>query len=104
MPKRGVPNQLLALSAKCCYAQFMVKQISALLLSLAISAGSSIAALAASEPCNDCKASPELTIREQIKADRAREADRVARETSDRPWDGKDLGGVKRANDSGAVR
>jgi hypothetical protein len=66
------------------------------------------AAFAASDPCVDCGATagaaPELSIREQIKADRAREVDRIAKESADRPWDGKDLGQIKRTSTAPVVR
>ena len=71
----------------------MARALTLLLLGFAVC---SAPASAASDPCKDCSPAPELTIREQIKADRAREADRVAKESTARPWDGKDLGGVKR--------
>jgi hypothetical protein len=65
------------------------------------------AAFAASEPCKDCAtagAAPELSIREQIKADRAREVERIAKESADRPWDGKDFGLIKRTPATPVVR
>ena len=57
-------------------------------------AGSS--AIADPVACKDCKAGTQLTIREQIKADRARDVERVAKESADRPWDLKDPGSPKR--------
>jgi hypothetical protein len=70
--------------------------------------GSNSAASAASEACKDCGAAtgpaPELTIREQIKADRAREVERIAKESADRPWDGKDFGQIKRTPAPPVVR
>jgi hypothetical protein len=99
-----VPINLLASAAKCCYAQFMFKTISLLILGFTVCIGGSIAALAASEPCRDCKAAPELTIREQIKAQRAVDADRVAKESAVRPWDGTDIGQATRAPTTPVVR
>jgi hypothetical protein len=55
-------------------------------------------------PCKDCSAETGLTVREQIKADRAREADRIAKESSDRPWDGKDFGRAKQTPPAPTVR
>jgi hypothetical protein len=49
------------------------------------------------EPCKDRSADNGLTVREQIKAKRARDVNRVAKELATRPWDGKDLGQTKRA-------
>jgi hypothetical protein len=82
----------------------MTRVLTLLLLAFVVWADANFAAFAASDPCKDCNAAPELTIREQIKADRAREAERVAKESSDRPWDGKDLGGVKRTTTPAVVR
>jgi hypothetical protein len=73
----------------------MAKAWILLLLGLAAFAWFNFAAIAASEPCKDCNPDTGLTIREQIKADRAREVDRVAKESADRPWD-KDFGQAKR--------
>jgi hypothetical protein len=82
----------------------MVKVISVLLVSLAICVWGGIAAVASSEPCKDCKPPPELTIREQIKAQRAIDAERVAKESTVRPWDGTDIGQAKRATTTPIVR
>jgi len=76
----------------------MARALSPLLLSVAVCVSINFAALAASEPCKDCKAPPELTARERIKAERALDADRVAKESAARPWDGTDIGQAKRAN------
>jgi hypothetical protein len=78
----------------------VARALTSLFLGLAAWAWFNFAALAASEPCKDCIADTGLTIREQIKADRAREVDRIAKESTDRPWDGKDFGQVKRASPS----
>jgi hypothetical protein len=76
-----------------------------LLLGLATFAWINFAAAGtASEPCKDCSPDKELTVREQIKADRARDAERIAKESAGRPWDGKDLGLAKRTNTSPLVR
>ena len=69
-----------------------------LLLGFAACAGFNFAARAESEPCKDCNVATELTVRERIKAERALDADRVAKESAARPWDGKDLGQTKRAS------
>jgi hypothetical protein len=82
----------------------MARAIALLFLSLAVCAGGSFAALAASEPCKDCNTAIELTVRERIKAERALDADRVAKESIARPWDGKDIGQAKRANPALIVR
>jgi hypothetical protein len=82
----------------------MVRVLTLLLLGLASCGGISFTALAASEPCKNCNATTEPTIREQIKAERARDADRVAKESTSRPWDGKDIGQAKRANPAPIVR
>jgi hypothetical protein len=105
-PRRNGARRInsLALPSKCCYAQFMVKAISALLLALAVCTSGDFAARAASEPCRDCKAPPDLTIREQIKAQRAIDADRVAKESATRPWDGTDIGQAKRVTTTPVVR
>lgn len=67
----------------------MCKALTSLFLGLAGVAWINFAAVAASEPCKDCNPDTRITVREQIKADRAREVDRVAKESSDRPWDGQ---------------
>ena len=64
----------------------------------------SFVAVAAPETCKDCEAITVLTVRERIKADRAREADRVAKESTVRPWDGKDIGQVQRTSTPPIVR
>jgi hypothetical protein len=74
----------------------MAKAFMSLLMGLAACAWANFSAGAASASCKDCSADTGLTVREQIKADRAREADRVAKESADRPWDGKDFGQAKR--------
>ena len=56
----------------------MVRALTLLLMSLVAGAWLSSAAIAEPEPCRDCNPKTGLTIREQIKADRAREADRIA--------------------------
>lgn len=84
--------------------QFMIKAISALGLALAVCTWGGLAARAASESCKDCKALPNLTIREQIKAQRAIDADRVAKESATRPWDGTDIGQTKRVTTTPVVR
>jgi hypothetical protein len=74
----------------------MAKALTALLLGFAACAWVNFAACAASlEPCKDCGPDKRLTVREQIKADRARDVDRIAKESTDRPWDGKDYGQVR---------
>jgi hypothetical protein len=55
-------------------------------------------------PCRDCNSDTGLTVREQIKADRAREVDRLAKESPDRPWDGKDYGRAKPTPAAPAIR
>src|SRR5260370_37073581 len=78
----------------------VARALTSLFLGLAACAWVSFAAIAASEPCKDCGADTGLTIREQIKADRAREVERIAKESTDRPWDGKDFAQAKRASPS----
>jgi hypothetical protein len=75
-----------------------------LLLSVVACAAVNSAALAAPEPCKDCDPATGLTIREQIRAERARDADRVAKESASRPWDGKDIGQAKPTNSPPVVR
>jgi hypothetical protein len=82
----------------------MAKAFTSLLMGLAACAWVNFAAGAASVSCKDCSTDTGLTVREQIKADRAREADRAAQEPADRPWDGKDFGQVKRLPASPIVR
>jgi hypothetical protein len=61
--------------------------------------------VAASAECKDCNANASLTIREQIKADRARDVERVAKESNDpRPWDIKNSGQTKPVPDAPTVR
>jgi hypothetical protein len=81
----------------------MVRVLRSLLLGLTACVWINFAASAASEPCKDCSPDTGLTVREQIKADRAREADRIAKESSDRPWDGKDFGQAKRTSTTPVV-
>jgi hypothetical protein len=81
----------------------MVKTWTLILGGLAVFASFNFAAMAASEPCKDCNPELGLTVREQIKADRAREVDRVAKESADRPWD-KDFGQAKRIGAQPGVR
>jgi hypothetical protein len=57
----------------------MAKALTSLLLGLAACAWVNFAAGAASASCKDCNADTRLRVREQIKADRAREVDRVAK-------------------------
>jgi hypothetical protein len=76
----------------------MARALTSLLLGLTAFSWVSFAAIAETASCKDCNADTGLTVREQIKADRAREADRVAKESTDRPWDGKDFGQVKRTS------
>jgi hypothetical protein len=71
---------------------------SIILFGLAVCAWASSAAVAGPESCKDCATETGLTIREQIKAERAREVERIAKESTDRPWDGKDLGQAKRTS------
>jgi hypothetical protein len=82
----------------------MARALTSILLGLAACAWLNFAAAAASDSCKDCNAQTGLTIREQIKADRAREVDRVAKESADRPWDGKDFGQAKRQPSVPVVR
>jgi hypothetical protein len=77
---------------------------SILLLSFVACTAFNFAARAEPEPCKDCNVATELTVRERIKAERALDADRVARESAARPWDGKDLGRAKRASTIPVVR
>jgi hypothetical protein len=81
----------------------MIKMLASFLFGFAALCVSFVAA-AAPEPCKDCNAVTGLTVREQIKDDRAREADRIAKESTVRPWDGKDIGQVKRVNSPPVVR
>jgi hypothetical protein len=81
----------------------MVKAWMLLLAGLAVFASFNFAAIAAAEPCKDCNPDSGLTVREQIKADRARDVDRVAKESADRPWD-KDFGQAKRIGARPIVR
>jgi hypothetical protein len=67
-------------------------------------AGDGSSAMAASAACSNCIPEGEITIREQIKADRARDLERTAKETTDRPWDGKDFGRAKRSPSAPPVR
>jgi hypothetical protein len=73
-------------------------------LSITACAWINFAAVAASEPCKDCKADAGLTIREEIKAARARDVERMAKESAGRPWDGKDIGQGKRPLPEPAIR
>jgi hypothetical protein len=82
----------------------MVKRLTLLLFGLVAFTCVNFSAVAAPEPCKDCDPVTGLTVREQIKADRAREADRVAKESAERPWDGKDIGQAKRASTPPVVR
>jgi hypothetical protein len=82
----------------------MAKAFTSLLMGLAACAWLNFAAGAASASCKNCSADTGLTVREQIKADRARDVDRVAKESTDRPWDGKDFGQAKLMGVSSAVR
>jgi hypothetical protein len=82
----------------------MSKRLASFLLGFAALSCLSFIAAAATEPCKDCAPVSGLTVREQIKADRAREVDRIAKESTDRPWDGKDIGQVKRANTPPVLR
>jgi hypothetical protein len=81
----------------------MARILASLWLGLAVCAWVNSAAVAAPEPCKDCNADG-LTIREEIKAARARDADRMAKEATGRPWDGKDIGQGKRPLPDPAVR
>jgi hypothetical protein len=81
----------------------MAKAWKLLLVGFAACAWFNFAATAASEPCKDCNPDTGLTVRDQIKADRAREVDRVAKESADRPWD-KDFGQAKRIGATPVVR
>jgi hypothetical protein len=76
----------------------VARAFKSLIVGLTACAWVNFAAVAQPAPCKDCSADTGLTVREQIKADRAREADRIAKESADRPWDGKDFGQVRRAN------
>jgi hypothetical protein len=81
-----------------------MRALTSLLLGLAVCAWANFAAVAESASCKDCSPDAGLTVREQIKADRARQADRIARESTDRPWDGKDFGQGKRKSPTPLVR
>jgi hypothetical protein len=73
-------------------------KVSLLVGAIFVATISTISAASADQiPCKDCSADTGLTVREQIKADRAREADRIAKESPDRPWDGKDFGRTDKA-------
>jgi hypothetical protein len=82
----------------------MIKLLTSILFGFAALLCVSFVAAAAPEPCKDCDTVTGLTVREQIKVDRAREADRIAKESTVRPWDGKDIGQVKRVNSLPVVR
>ena len=82
----------------------VARALTSLFLGLAAFAWANFAAVAESASCKDCSPDTLLTVREQIKADRAREVDRIARESPDRPWDGKDIGQVKRQPSGQIVR
>jgi hypothetical protein len=74
----------------------MARALTSLLLGIATFAWINFAAAdTASEPCKDCSPDKELTVREQIKADRARDAERIAKESAGRPWDGRDFGQIR---------
>jgi hypothetical protein len=73
----------------------MARAFTSLIGGLAACVWVNCAAVAAPDPCKDCNPETGLTVREQIKADRAREVDRIAKESTDRPWDGKDYGRSK---------
>ena len=74
----------------------IMKTVASFFLGIAALLCVSFVAAAAPDPCKDCDTVTGLTVRERIKADRAREADRVAKESTERPWDGKDIGQIKR--------
>ena len=59
----------------------IMKTVASFLLGFAALLCVSFVAAAAPDPCKDCDAVTGLTVRERIKADRAREADRVAEES-----------------------
>jgi hypothetical protein len=82
----------------------VARAFKSLILGLTAFAWVNFAAAAESASCKECKVDTGLTVRERIKADRAREADRIAKESADRPWDGKDFGQVKRASPIPVVR
>ena len=82
----------------------MAKAFTKLSLSLAAWASLNVVAIAEPAACKDCNPETGLTIREQIKVDRAREVERIAKETTTRPWDGLDLGYVKRTSTPPVVR
>lgn len=82
----------------------IMKTVASFLLGFAALLCVSFVAAAAPDPCKDCDAVTGLTVRERIKADRAREVDRVAKETTERPWDGKDLGQTRRTSPPAAIR
>jgi len=81
----------------------MVRALTSLFLGLAAFAWVNLSAAAESASCKDCNPDTKLTVREQIKADRAREVDRLAKESADRPWD-KDFGQAKRTSTTPIVR
>jgi hypothetical protein len=82
----------------------MTKMLALFLFGFAALLYVSPVAAAAPEPCKDCDTVTGISVREQIKADRAREADRIAKESTVRPWDGKDFGQTKRENAPLVVR
>ena len=82
----------------------MSRALTSILLGLAACVWMNFVAVAASEPCKDCNPETGLSIREQIKADRAREAERIAKESTARPWDGRDFGPTKRPDAAPIVR
>ena len=91
---RGTCIIYLAQPHECCYAQSMARALAPLFLGLLAFASMNFAA--ASEPCKDCSAETGPTLREQIKAARALDLERMAKESASRPWDGKDIGQGKR--------
>ena len=82
----------------------MARALASFLLGLLAWTCISSAAVAASVPCKDCSAETGLTIREEIKAARARDVERMAEEFTGRPWDGKDFGQGTRPLPEPAVR
>jgi hypothetical protein len=89
-----MPEHLTGAAGQIGIGCFMFKLfVLAICIALACTGSSAIADPVA---CKDCKTDSQLTIREQIKADRARDVERVAKESAERPWDVKDTGHPKR--------
>jgi len=62
------------------------------------------APVSAAPQCPECGPDKVDNVREAIRAERAQDAIRRAKESSDRPWDHKDFGGTQRPDPPSAVR